>query len=426
MRKRLDALRSRAGMTARAAAVAGAVFFGWSFFASQLFAGTGRIPAENGTGLLYALTHLHPAAYFILFLVVVLSVVNLFFQGYLSIVARPFSGIQLLLDRAQERPPAASQVKGPRVRESSAVCGAKLHKAPASGISKENLHDGVLSVRRAVKVDGADSALSTPTPVEGINHPLPDFAPKVQAQSGFPRTPQTKVQLEAPPHDFKFSSAVDLPSREEMERREREQLVVSGSVTGTDGNGIPSVLVFLTDQEGNRVGQSCRSTPETGEFKVLVNEPGKYTLTGYKRGFIMESSEPLVLPIESGKVEGYSFRMIPEGCAIHGRVVIEAPGVAPGDLEVRCLCAAKDFSRSSRTDSVAGFRISGVPVNSQCVLEVWDKDSNFLAASDAFETARKKELHLDVAVGAKDDLPIPDQRAQNEVEAAEAQSSLPQ
>ncbi len=75
--------------------------------------------------------------------------------------------------------------------------------------------------------------------------------------------------------EFKFASAVDVPTAEELMRREKEQMVVSGAVTDASGKGMGSVIVYLTDLEGNRVGQSCRSAPETGEFKVLINEPGK-------------------------------------------------------------------------------------------------------------------------------------------------------
>ena len=71
-----------------------------------------------------------------------------------------------------------------------------------------------------------------------------------------------------------------------------------------------SVIVYLTDEEGNRVGQSCRSMPDTGEFKVQVNHPGRYQLHGYKRGFVMGEGEPVLLPIESGKIEGFNLHMI--------------------------------------------------------------------------------------------------------------------
>ena len=42
------------------------------------------MPEDPRVGLFYALTHLHPLAYFILFLIFALSVVNLVVQGWIS------------------------------------------------------------------------------------------------------------------------------------------------------------------------------------------------------------------------------------------------------------------------------------------------------------------------------------------------------
>jgi hypothetical protein len=371
-----------------------------ALFASELFAGPETVSGHSQTGLLYAITHLHPAAYFILFLVAVLSAVNLFFQARLSGGVSALPGLRLLLGRVQRRKAESSWTRGPLGRESSPGARMKSPGTPVFGISRELLEDGVVSVRRKVKESEVAAVSGIPTPLEGINHPLPDFASLLEDRSATSKTGETKSQKAASPADFKFSSAVDLPSPEEMERREKEQLVISGTVVGLDGEGIPDVLVYLTDEDGNRVGQSCRSVKETGEFKVLANEPGKYIISGHKRGLIMENSDPLLLPIQSGKLEGYGFRMIPEGCVVLGKVTIKAPDASPGGLEVRCVCAAKGFSRTAATDSVAGFRITGVPVSSQCILEVWNKDGELLASSESFETARKREVHLDVTVDA--------------------------
>jgi len=324
-----------------------------------------------------------------------------------------FSRIRLLFSRGQ-RLSATSRVRGPLSRETATLTRRKTSCTPVSEISKELLENGVVSVpRRVQEVDGA-AVSNIPTPLEGTNHPLPDFAAKFEARSGSPRKSETRSQKEASASDFKFSSAIDLLSREEMERREKDQFVVSGSVVGPDGEGIPDVLVFLTDVEGNRVGQSCRSIPETGEFKVLANEPGKYVLNGHKRGLIVESSDPLVLPIESGRLDGYSFCMIPEGCVVHGKVAIEAPETGHGGLEVRCVCSENSFYRAGTTDSVGAFRVTGVPINSQCVVEVWDKDGNLLASSEAFDTARKKEIHLDLTISS---LSLTDNATSNSLEA---------
>jgi hypothetical protein len=234
--------------------------------------------------------------------------------------------------------------------------------------------------------------------MEGVNHFLPQFASSLGGQTGAPRILEREQDQKQPAQEFKFSSAVDLVSQIEMERREKEQLVVSGTVTDQDGQGIASVMVYLTDPAGNRVGQSSRSARDTGEFRVLANEPGQYALNGYKRGFIMESNEPLILPIESGKVEGFSFRMMPEGCLVRGRVLFEGETAAAPALEVRCVCADGDFSRSDRTDPAGEFRISGVPLASKCTLDVIGTSGEVMGRSAPFETLHKKEIYRKIAV----------------------------
>ena len=253
-------------------------------------------------------------------------------------------------------------------------------------------------MRRVAKGSDPGTAVNIPTPMEGVNHPLPQFAAVGEAQTGTPRILERETDQKPPSQEFKFSSAVDLLSQEEMERREKDQLVVSGTVKGPDGHGIASVMVYLTDQAGNRVGQSSRSARDTGEFKVLVNEPGRYTLTGYKRGFIMESSEPVILPIESGKIEGFNFRMMPEGCLVHGRVLVEGETAGAPDLEVTCICGDGAFSRSDRTDPAGEFRISGVPLASKCFIEAYGIDGEVLARSAPFETLHKKEVYRKMVI----------------------------
>jgi len=412
--------------------MSGVVFLIGLLFASELFAGLEGVSSDSRAGLLHTITHLHPAAYFVLFLIAVLSAVNLFLQRRMSGGLLAFSRIRLLFGTGQGRTSETSRIRGPLSRQTAAAPRKKTSCMPASEISKELLENGVVSVScRVQEVDSA-TVSNIPTPLDGTNHPIPDFAAKVEARSGSPRMSETRSQKEAPASDFKFSSAIDLLSREEMERREKEQFVVSGSVVGPDGEGIPDVLVFLTDVEGNRVGQSFRSIPETGEFKVLANEPGKYVLNGHKRGLIVESSDPLVLPIDSGRLDGYSFCMIPEGCVVHGKVIIEAPETALGGLEIRCVCSGKDFYRAGITDSIGGFRVTGVPMNSQCVVEVRNKDGNLLASSEAFDTARKKEIHLDLTIGSlsltgnatPDNLEAPDPSGQTSKQST-AQSAGP-
>jgi len=256
----------------------------------------------------------------------------------------------------------------------------------------------IIAVRRVPRTSAEGTYSELPTPLEGVNHPLPEFDSQEAFERGEPRLAGSKREKRASTSQFKFSSTVDVPSQEEIERREKEQLLVSGSVRGIDGKGMASVIVFLTDEEGNRVGQSCRSLPETGEFRVLANEPGKYALNGYKRGFVMEKSEPMVLPIESGKIDGYNFKMIPEGCLVQGRVVFEAGGATFNGLHVKCICGNENVSRYTETGASGQFRITGVPYNSTCFIEVTDESRSLLFRSETFDTSQKKELYKEIKI----------------------------
>jgi hypothetical protein len=198
--------------------------------------------------------------------------------------------------------------------------------------------------------------------------------------------------------DFRFSAAVDLPSTEEQERREKEQLVVTGTVTGPDGKGISSVIVYLTDEQGNRIGQSGRSLAETGEFKVLVNEPGRCFLNAYKRGYILEVPELKILPVESGKIEGYELKMLPEGCVVYGTLFRDPDGAALPGVEVTCVSRTGEFSRSTVTDADGRFKISAIPVNSECHLEILSAEGKVIGLSPAFETVQKKEIFQDLRI----------------------------
>lgn len=277
---------------------------------------------------------------------------------------------------------------------------------------------GVIGVPRPVKVAGEGPQAYPPTPLDGLNHPIPKLSQVVSAQTGAPRIVDNPAQKQALTSDFKFSATVDVPSAEEVERREKEQLVVSGSVTGPDGRGIASAIVYLSDQDGNRIGQSCRSQAETGEFKVLVNEPGSYFVNVYKRGHVLESSEPMALPIKSGKIEGYRVRMIPEGCVVQGRVTTQGGTRVVPDVQVTCSCKAKDYSRAGRTDSEGRFRLTGIPINSECYLEVVRQDGVVIVRSNSFETVQRKEIHQDLIVPVES-LEAPQRTAARESKVAE-------
>ena len=340
------------------------------------------LPGETSPGFLYMITHLHPATYLILFLIFALSVVNLIFQRFITLSSRPLVIVsKLLMHLGQRKKSKRRPVADPGRPE--------IHDRPAP--------DAISAVRKVGKEARKDTDKTMRTPLEGVNHPLPRF----DSSPGTPRIIQKqseKTPKSASP-EFKFASAVDVPSLEEQERREREQLVVSGTVKGPDGKGIDSVIVYLTDVDGNRAGQSCRTMPNTGEFKVLINDPGTYILNGYKRGFIMENTEPLVLPIESGKIEGFTMRMIPEGCVVQGRVSVSSGISIDSNLEVNCVSADGRFSRSGRIDAVSGeFRIPGILANSKCLLEIRSSNGEVLTKSEPFETVQKKEIFKEVVL----------------------------
>ena len=364
-------------------------------------AASGQAPGEDQAGLLYRCTHLHPAAYLILFLIFILSVANLAYQGKISrdniLIRLVLSFFRKSRTGLRGEPPFEGRLKGrgagPSAREKKRSRALDLRRMP-----NEPHEAAIVAVRRLEKTTGEGPYSELPTPLEGVNHPLPEFGSHEAPETGKPRLAESRPGTKASSSQFKFSSTVDLPSHEEIERREKEQLVVSGSVKGLDGKGMASVIVFLTDTEGNRVGQSCRSMPETGEFRVLTNEPGKYALNGYKRGFVMESSESMVLPIESGKIEGYNFKMIPEGCVVQGRVLFEAADETLPWVHVMCVCSNENISRYTQTGAGGQFRIAGIPLAGICHIEVMDDSQTVLFRSDTFEIMQKKEVYMEIKI----------------------------
>jgi hypothetical protein len=364
----------------------------------NLCQGASTIPGEGQHGFFYAVTHLHPVVYLVLFLIAVLSAINLVVQGWVPLRVWQFSRIDNFSPKMGKKGSHGSPGQGLERARSGSSGKPTSGKAGRDQPGQRGRDEGIVGVRRVAKGSDPRTAVNIPTPMEGVNHSLPQFAASGEAQTGTPRILERETDQKPPSQEFKFSSAVDLLSHEEMERREKEQIVVSGTVKGPDGRGIASVMVYLIDQAGNRVGQSSRSARDTGEFKVLVNEPGRYALTGYKRGFIMESSEPLILPIESGKIEGFNFRMMTEGCLVHGRVLVEGETAGVPDLEVTCICADGAFSRSDHTDPAGEFRISGVPLASKCFIEAYRTDGEVLARSAPFETLHKKEVYRKIAI----------------------------
>ncbi len=331
---------------------------------------------EPRSSALYAVSHLHPIVYFALFIVALLAIFNLILQGWIRLEWPVFAFLRrfLNLNRTED---------------------GRINQEPHRRLSNE-ADAGIVGVRRAP----APRIRRVQTPLDGVNHPMPNFFSTSGAQTGAPRILNNTAK-KVKQGDFKFSSAVDVPSSEELERRDKEQIVICGAVKGPYGKGVSSVIVYLTNENGARVGQSCRSAPESGEFRVLIHEPGRYALNGYKRGYIRESMEPLIVPIESGKIEGFNFVMIPEGCAIHGHIADES-GAALTDVEVKCICGAENITRSGRTDESGAYGIMGVLVNSRCRLEVHDSNRNIIAVSDPFETVQTKEMRRDLVVNTSE------------------------
>jgi len=341
-------------------------------------------------GILYTVTHLHPLLYFGLFLVFVASVANLVLQGWLFRGDRSLGSLFLPIGSSAGLAMRVSRPKGSTRLKRDGSSGA--HGAP------ELVESGILAVRRVETVTEATGNEQEATPLDGVDHPMPRFTSREPSRAGAPRMVESKPEQRSASQDFRFLAAVDVPTREEIDRREKLQLVVRGSVIGPDGQGIPSVIVYLSDEQGSRLGQSCRTQSDTGEFKVSVNEPGRYLVNAYKRGYILDSPNPMVLPIESGKIEGFNIKMLPEGCTVHGRVSAEQDGTPLAGIEVKCTCRAGGFARSAVTDPEGNFAIAGIPVNSACHLEVLGEDGIVLVQSEPFETVQKKAIYRSLTV----------------------------
>jgi hypothetical protein len=348
--------------------------------------------AEGRSDILHRITHLPMAAYLVMFLVVILAVANLIYQGWISKNPLSLPGLGRNPEDKNDAPSMRKRkVPAPeRTRTAASAHAGNLRivgiDAPASEI---------VGIRRVEEEPAPPVAAEKPTPLEGVDHPLPDLAAQTRQPPGAPRTvdPNTPV---IKPAMFRFTSAVEVPSREEVQRREKEKLVVAGSVRHTDGTGLASVLVYLTDEKGRRVGQSARSREDTGDFKVIANEPGRYKLEAYKRGFVVESNEPMFLPIESGRIEGYMFRMAPEGCAVQGKILGYSAQTVGSALTVRCLDEEDHFSRNTSVDSSGGFKIEAVPPSTECILEVVDPQGMVIARSLPFSTRNQKDVSQEI------------------------------
>lgn len=377
------------------------------------------VPGEDHAGWFHTITHMHPLAYVVCFLIFALSIINIWFQSRYSIqrigavsfwgsLKDVFGGTSFFNyeKRSRSRKPTRTTGRDDKRRHSFRM-----------GIEAVVPSEVVGAPRLSSSPESRDLAASIPTPLDGINHPLPDFSEIRDAQND-EREKNPPSKKTAKLVDFKFSSAVDFPTPEEMERRDQQQLTVSGFVKGIDGKALPSVLVYLTDLEGNRQGQSCRTLPDTGEYKVIAGEPGRYLLKAYKRGMIMEERESISLPLDSGKLEGLNFRMIPDGCVVKGVVRVRGTDRPVPNIVVRCLSRLGDYSGDSFTDEDGNFTIVGVPPNCECFVEVIGSSGENLSVSENFETVQKPQVQLTIEVEGNKELYALDS-GQNDVAQAE-------
>ncbi len=360
-------------------------------FCSVCFSANSPMPGEERSSLFYAITHFSSFAYGILFLVFCLSLLNLLLnlrisRGW-SWPARIFGPVYP--QGVMIRPVGRSSGK-PGRRYAS-------HDPDIHKLNPNPLDDGIVAVRTLAK-DSAQSTLFPPTPLDGANHHLPKFGSISDQRPNEPKLVEKDDSKASFAKEFRFSSAVDVPSQEELERREKERLVVSGSVVGPDNKPVESAVVYLTDADGAKTGQSCRSSAENGFFKVLVQEAGSYLLHVYKRGFAMAGDVPIPIPVESGKIEGLVINLVSQGCLIQGRVILEDGAVPVPNVKVKCICKSEGFVGTCSTDDVGYFRLSNVPVNSECFLEAIGSDGNTLAKTEVFETVQKKQLYKDIKI----------------------------
>ena len=346
------------------------------------------MPGEERSGLFYALTHLPFFAYVILFIVLCLSVVNLLFQ---------FGPARIWKWRIPF--PVISEPKGTRVRwksashRSSHCKGAQtstIHGTPVQAVD-----DGIVALRSLSKNDELD--VFPPTPLDGTNHALPKFGPSEEVHVTKLSDGDVEHVKSITTTEFRFGSAVDRPSLEEVERREKERLVVTGVVKSTEGNPVGSAVVYLADPEGNKIGQSCRSNSENGAFKVIANESGAYFLHAYKRGYVI-SNLPNPIPVASGRVDDLEVTLVSEGCLIHGQAILESGAASAKNLLIKCVCRSDNFTGTSLIDDVGNFRFTNVPMNSECYLEAVNQDGTVLVRTEAFQTVQKKKLYKDIKI----------------------------
>ncbi len=359
------------------------------------------IPGEIHPGFVYTVTHLHPAAYFVLFLISMLSLANLAARGWIPIQFQWPLRVFGFLGEFEKTILRTVKVQDFKRKKRRAPTS-----GPPEGMKFKDVDSGVLGVRKRPKTNLHERGSVVPTPLEGINHPMPRFVSRITQRSAARNVSMGKPR-QTITEQFKPYPIRNPVYQGENEPRVQGQLVVSGTITDSQGNGLGSVIVYFTDEAGNRHGQSCRSRPGSGDFWLFANRPGKYLLHAYKRGYVVQAPQDLTLTIKDGKIDGFTVRMVAEECAVRGRVFHVSYGSPASDVEVRCLCKGNSRISSCRTDESGAFRLAGVPLNTECELEVRGANSNVLARSEFFETAPKGEIERDIIIpGSLDEEPV--------------------
>ena len=362
--------------------------------------GGAPIRAEHETGLLHSITHLPATIYLILFCIFILSVINLAVQGHLLERVRLLVGARFSGNNPREDSNPIGMLNKMGSKSPSRNFKRSIRGPESYRMTKEPLHDGIVSVR-AVSPQPNEKLPDDPilTPLDGEDHPMPDFTAASKPGPVSSRGLQSSEKDRSlSPKEFKFSSAVDLPSQKELERREKEKIVVTGRVLDPSSNGLTTAVVYLVDKDGNKIGQSCRTNSEDGSYRVQANESGACSINVYKRGYLMNSEGPLQLPVKSGKLDGFDIPMIPEGCLIHGRVLSEVDQKPLEGLTVKCACRSEQFNFSVKTDSRGAFQAFGAPLNSECSIQVLSEDGEALVSSSPFETVQKKQIFMEFKV----------------------------
>jgi hypothetical protein len=240
--------------------------------------------------------------------------------------------------------------------------------------------------------------------LDGVNHPItplltnsPSAQAASQAQLPAENAAASSANGQGGAPSFRFISAVDAPSDEERQRRERERLTVTGRVVDEKGSGVSSALVYLSDEAGHRVGQPCRTAEGTGDFTVRILAPGKYGLHAYKRGLVQADTEPSFLPAESGAIEGIIIRLVPEGCVIKGALAFQDQS----DLGPHVRIVAIPDEGERLTADIAGdgtFTLYGAAPNTEYLLRVLSASGELLAESEPVKTERARELYCEIPV----------------------------